>query len=189
LGRSDTRYQVQSTALVIPVYFRGSIGTLGSYWLTSSPFALGIPRALGSSDSRPPGSCRQEPSLSSRVLPAHLSGLSQRSSLFFEPKADSGFEKSLLAPLLVPSAYTVYKAPFFAKLTLDVRRPRRGPQRHRSQGLATLSAAFASVNLGGLSQPPTLLGFALQSFSPAKQPGPPFESPFRPYAPVQNLPA
>jgi hypothetical protein len=49
--------------------------TLGGVSLASSPSALGIPRALGSSGSEPRGISRRIPRRSSPALPRHLSGL------------------------------------------------------------------------------------------------------------------
>lgn len=42
-----------------------------------------------------------------------------------------------------------------------------GPRKSRIQGLATLFAVLARDFLEGFFQPPTLVGFALQSFSPS----------------------
>lgn len=107
------RYRTKSAALVVVAYSRVSIEILGSLWLTSSPSVLGFTRTLGSSDSRPPGPCRREPSSSSPVLPTHLSGFSSSSSLPPEPKADSfGPVRKLLASLRAPSALFQRKAPF-----------------------------------------------------------------------------
>jgi hypothetical protein len=50
--------------------------------------------------------------------------------------------------------------------------------RSRPQGLATLSAVLATKALGSIFQPPTLLGFALQSFTLSPPSVGPFESTF-----------
>jgi len=52
----------------------------------------------------------------------------------------------------------------------------RGPRKYRPQGLATLAAVSASPALGSVSQLPTLLGFALQSFAPSPGSEDSFES-------------
>jgi hypothetical protein len=44
-------------------------------------------------------------------------------------------------------------------------------QKSHTQGLATLSVASATLTLGSLFQLPTLLGFALQSFTPSSWSG------------------
>jgi hypothetical protein len=61
----------------------------------------------------------------------------------------------------------------------------RNSRKSRPQGLATLSAASAPQVLGDISQPPTLLGFALQSFSPFPGSEDSFESTF----PLLRFPA
>jgi len=61
------------------------------------------------------------------------------------------------------------KAPFFS-LPVPGKRLKTscpGLQKSHTQGLATLSAVSATLNLGNLFQLPTLLGFALQSFAPS----------------------
>jgi hypothetical protein len=59
----------------------------------------------------------------------------------------------------------------------------------RPQGLATLSAVSATLTLGSLFQLPTLMGFALQSFSPFPRSMGSFELTLRPRAFLQNLSA
>jgi len=61
----------------------------------------------------------------------------------------------------------------------------RGLRKRRPQGLATLTTVSASHVLGSVSQPPTLLGFALQSFPPFPGSEDSFESTF----PLLRFPA
>jgi hypothetical protein len=62
-------------------------------------------------------------------------------------------------------------------------------QMSRPQGLATLSAVSVELTLGSFSQLPTLLGFALQSFSPHPRSMGSFERILHPRAFLQNLSA
>jgi len=63
------------------------------------------------------------------------------------------------------------------------------PRKSRPQGLATLSTASARRTLGDLFQPPTPLGFSLQSFPPPRGSNVSLLTPFRSCASLQDLPA
>lgn len=67
--------------------------------------------------------------------------------------------------LLCPTASTARCALFFAPCGTS-KECCPSLWKLRPQGLATLSTILAPPNLGDLFQPPTLLGFALQSFPP-----------------------
>jgi hypothetical protein len=78
--------------------------------------------------------------------------------------------------LLCPSAFQDLKALLCAPLS---KRPAGICPAHRkcrTQGLATLSTVSALQTRGSLFQPPTLLGFTLQSFFPLGEPDEPFGS-------------
>jgi len=78
--------------------------------------------------------------------------------------------------------------PFFSP-RLSTKRPESLPHSPEvpHSGLATRSArSLDHTTLGGLSQPPTLLGFPLQSFPPSGWPDSPLEEPSRSCAPYQN---
>jgi hypothetical protein len=98
-------------------------------------------------------------------------------------KAGAEFQTWLLASLLGPTAFLGLGNPFFrSTVRPNVWKPCHGLQRSRPQGLATLSTVSASPSLGNPFQFPTLLGFALQSFSPIPRSKHPFGCPFRSYA-------
>lgn len=81
--------------------------------------------------------------------------------------ADSVPKMEALASLPVPSAFFKPERPFFHSHSVRAFDHRYlGDQRSRSQGLATLSTMSAFSIPGSLFQPPTLMGFTLQSFSP-----------------------
>jgi len=73
---------------------------------------------------------------------------------------------STLHELRGPSAFPDSGARGADSLRSLCRRPCPVSYPSRSQGLATLSTVFATPILGDLFQPPTLLGFALQSVAP-----------------------
>jgi hypothetical protein len=78
--------------------------------------------------------------------------------------------------LLCPSAFQDLKTLLCAPLS---KRPAGICPAHRkcrTQGLATLSTVSALQTRGSLFQPPTLLGFTLQSFFPLGEPDEPFGS-------------
>jgi hypothetical protein len=77
--------------------------------------------------------------------------------------------------LFCPSAFQDSKALLFASLEASGRRC-PAYRKCRTQGLATLSTVSALQTRGSLFQPPTLLGFALQSFLPHGEPTDSFES-------------
>lgn len=70
--------------------------------------------------------------------------------------------------LYFPSAFPDLRTLLFTPPS-DEASEKRCPafQKSRTQGLATLSTVSAPYTLGSLFQPPTLLGFALQSFAPS----------------------
>jgi hypothetical protein len=79
-----------------------------------------------------------------------------------------------------------YQAPF-CSLSVPEKRLRihcPDSQKSHTQGLATLSAVSATRYLGNLSQLPTLMGFALQSFPPLSWSNPPLEE----LSPLSRLP-
>lgn len=125
---------------------------------------------------------------SSLALRRHLSALAARAASLRVSHADHEPRSKSTSQSLQP--YSMYEPenPLFHS------RFRKRPTLHcqacrtsRSQGLATLSAAFSSPILGGLFQPPTLLGFTLRSFSPVRRSGPDFSSPIRSHAFPQDL--
>jgi hypothetical protein len=93
--------------------------TLERLWLTFSPFALGLTRAVGFLCPGPRRICRQIPRTSSPVLGRHLSGLPHRALLRWESQADPAFLSKLLALLHDPSAYPNEKTPFFTRLLTE----------------------------------------------------------------------
>jgi hypothetical protein len=83
-----------------------------------------------------------------------------------DPKPPS---KSTSRRLLHPSAFPDPVA-LLSTTPLEAAsdRPVLTHRKSRPQGLATLSTASADETLGGLFQPPTLLGFSLQSLAPLR---------------------
>jgi len=122
-------------------------------------------------DSKPPGEIFPSPRRSSHALPCHLKRLSLMltallplASVDFRPTSKRTSHK-IFGPTAYPAEVILFFIPSFEGTS-----GKRCPafQKPRVQGLATLFAAVFTnnLNLGSLFQPPTLLGFALQSFSP-----------------------
>jgi hypothetical protein len=101
----------------------------------------------------------------SLALRRHLSVSPKLAAVQLKFHVDGGFNHS--APRLSFTALQRFRTPAplfslpFRKASED-RCP--DPQKSRPQGLATLSAVSAIRALGSVFQPPTLMGFALQSF-------------------------
>lgn len=86
--------------------------------------------------------------------------------------------------LLCPSAFGNSKDPFFRlPFRKSVRRGRHLLRRSHPQGLATLSVNSRPSSPGSLFQHPTLLGFALRSFSPPQR----SKKRFHPFSPLPRL--
>jgi hypothetical protein len=90
-----------------------------------------------------------------------------------------------------PSSVSGPKLPFVHRLFLVCVRSAlsRAHRKCRTQGLATLSTVVRALTLGGLFQPPTLMGFPLQSFSPTQRSKRSFLCFLRSCAFVRNLSA
>jgi hypothetical protein len=107
--------------------------------------------------------------LSCTSTPPQRFSLPLTASLPASPADPEPPSKSASQKLLDPSAFPV-PAALLLTTPAEVASDRLGSahRKSRPQGLATLSAALARVPLEGLFQPPTLLGFALQSFPPLR---------------------
>jgi hypothetical protein len=122
----------------------------------------------------------------SLALRRHLSVSPKLAAVQLKFHVDGGFNHS--APRLSFTALQRFRTPAplfslpFRKASED-RCP--DPQKSRPQGLATLSAVSAIRALGSVFQPPTLMGFALQSFPLAPWSTDSFESVF----PLLRFPA
>jgi hypothetical protein len=169
-----------STRLPLPWFARTSespSGILERVWLTFSPFALGLARALGFSAPGPRGICRQIPRRSSPVLGLHLSGLPHRAS--FRPKA-----RSCLLPERNSSRHSATlqhgraKQPHFALGFGPSVRPTK-PCRPKAppSGFGYPLGGVSRIALGSLFQLPTLLGFSLQGLFPTRGRGIRFPEP------------
>jgi hypothetical protein len=150
-------------------------GTLGSSWLASSPFALGIPRALGSSGSEPRGTSRRIPRRSSPALPRHPSGLalplvaSHRGARPTLPPPRSSSHRST-------ALQHMRKEEPFLSLSLrpSVRTALPCHPKDPSSGFGYPLDGVSPSILGSLFQLPTLLGFPLQGVVPIPRPTPGF---------------
>jgi hypothetical protein len=98
---------------------------------------------------------------------------STRASLTFKhclmspcPGSIQAMSPSVSLELSAPSALSRCACPSFHFLSKASEENCRFPQKFHSQGLATLSMVSSSHIPGSLFQPPTLLGFTLQSFAP-----------------------
>jgi len=120
---------------------------------------------------KPPGEIFPFPRRSSHALPCYLKRLSLTLtallllvSVDFRPTSKRTSHK-IFGPTAFPVEVILFFIPPFEG-TFEKRCP--ALRKPRVQGLATLFAAVFpnNLNLGSLFQPPTLMGFALQSFSP-----------------------
>jgi hypothetical protein len=93
-----------------------------------------------------------------------LTALLPLASVDFRPTSKRTSHK-IFGPTAFPAKVILFFTPSFEGTSEKHCPAFRKP---RVQGLATLVAAVFSndLNLGSLFQPPTLVGFALQSFSP-----------------------
>lgn len=165
------RCQPVADAFVVFGCFRVSnLASLVRTWLPNSRFILGITRIVRSSTARLPDLqefSRSESS--SHALRRHLSVFSSREPPFYRGPM----------PTMDPFQKTPHKAfqPFsisgprgaffiFHKMSRELC---LFPWRIHLLGLATHLMAFAPTILGGFFQPPTLLGFTLQSLIPNRQ--------------------
>jgi len=143
-----------------------NLNSLGSHWLTSSPLALGFPQALGSSTVRRPDACEFAPPgiplmHFDATSASHTTCAAQYSRRM--PTIRRFHEAPRKAPTL---QHDRFEEPFFSLPFPEASSWGCHPSRRsRSEGLATLSAAFSPSNLEGVSQPSTLMGFTLRSFS------------------------
>ena len=146
-------------------------GTLGSSWLASSPYALGIPRALGFSGSGPRGISRQIPRMSSPALTRHPSGLAPplvASHLGARPTLPPTRSSSRSSTTL---QHEWKKEPFFSHgFRPCVWKALPCPPKVPPSGFGYPLGGVSPSNLGSLFQLPTLLGLTLQGLIPIPQP-------------------
>jgi len=185
------RYKKETSLVANPDFFALAVFAcfrvfgpvdLEGLWLAFSPSVLGFPRTLGSSASRLPDDSEFSSSGGSSLA------LRRRLSVFLltrrpptrvscRPWATLGEH---LAMCLRPYSICGRGNPIFRLLSKASHRFYLTSRRSRSEGLATLSAVSSFHALGSLFQPPTLMGFSLQSFSPAGWSGSDFSLPSPP---------
>jgi hypothetical protein len=138
--------------------------TLERVWLAFSPFALGLTRAIGSSNPRPRGIGRHTPRTSSPVLGRHLSGLPLRAS-----------PRSKVRPTLLSHRSSSHHSATLQHIQTkkplcslgfwpSVRSTKPYRPKVPSSGFGYPLDGVSLFALGSLFQLPTLLGFALQGF-------------------------
>jgi hypothetical protein len=147
-----------------------SPGTLRRLWLAPSPSGLGFTRPLGSSNPEPLGVSRRTPCRSSPALTLRRSGLPRSPSPRRGNQAVPIPVSRLLASLRDPSAYPSGRTLLFIRQPPDVWKAVPCSPKVPPAGFGYPLGGVSSPALGGLFQPPTLMGFALQSFLPTRWP-------------------
>jgi hypothetical protein len=147
-----------------------------------------FPGPSGLRSLKPPGDsseCAARLLLSCTSTPPQRLAPPLTASLSASPADPEPPSKSASQKLLDPSA-SPEPATLLSTTPAEAASDRLGVTRRKSrpQGLATLSAALAREPLGGLFQPPTLLGFALQSLVSSRAIG----ATFPPSSPLLRFP-
>jgi len=139
-------------------------GILERVWLTFSPFALGLTRAIGFLKPGPRGICRQTPRTSSPALGRHLSGLPHRALLRLKARPTLLSHRSSSRYSTTLQHIQTKKPLFSLGFGPSVRSTKPYRPKVPSSGFGYPLDGVSLFALGSLFQLPTLLGFALQGF-------------------------